>query len=276
MSRSLVLLSLTTLLTAVEVEPAKLATADAAPVDPGALEIAFGLTHTQARTLFDADRLRQDRGSVGRETALGLGLTYGVMENLDVGVGLGVARVQESDGDPDHGAGLQDVDLGAKWAFWSHGEGDRSCAVALLPGITIPTGTRDDTPDTIPTGSRAWAVGLTLATSGQVGPWSLNADIGQSQYQGSEEDREGTRGSTAANGAIGLAVTPWLQPEVDLSWSQDQVEEGDAPWAVTLTAGAQVTLESGRLSLGLAQVIAGAQDTDATLTLLAGFAIIVE
>ena len=31
-----------------------------------------------------------------------------------------------------------------------------------------------------------------------------------------------------------------------------------------------------RLSLGLAQVIAGAQDTDATLTLLAGFAIIVE
>lgn len=261
---SFLILSLAALpLLAVEVEPAKLATADAAPVDPGSLEVALSGGVTTASRVFGDD---SDRGGRLREVGLGLGLTYGVAENLDAAVGLGVTRVDDTASVPDHGQGLTDLELGAKWAFaaWEAGE-DRNVALALLPAVILPLGRNHDDEESLPTASRAFAAGLAVAASGQVEAWSLNADVGQTRFIGSEEDRGGTTGTTAADAAVGYRISETLQPEVNLSWARDQVDEGEAPWAMTVTVGSQVFVGDYRLGLGVQQIVA-ASDGSARAT----------
>ncbi len=71
-------------------------------------------------------------------------------------------------------------------------------------------------------------------------------------------------GTLAAHAAIGVQISEWIQPEIDLSWARDQVEEGDAPWSLAVTAGAQIALPFGRLGFGVQRVVNGADADEAT------------
>jgi hypothetical protein len=253
-----VLLSLAALAAAVEVEPAKLATADAAPLDPGTWELALGASWTVADRLRDATGASQDRGGSMDERGLTMGLTYGIIDNLDAGVGVGWSRIEDTASTPDAGSGPTDVECGAKWRLWQTDNGESAWAIALLPGFTAPLGRGQDAETEIPTASRFWTAQLALAGSGNLGIISLNADTGYAHACGSESSREGYIGTLAASVAIGVMVTESIQPEVNLSWAKDRVEEGDAPWAVLVTVGTQIGLPFGRLGLGVQRVIDGA------------------
>jgi hypothetical protein len=270
MSRVLLHLTLITC-AAVETEPAKLATADAAPVDPGAIEVAAGWSYTTASRTLDADGNRRDRGGRATEHAIGIGLTAGIVEGLDAGVGLGWAAVTDAAADPDDGSGPTDIELGAKWAFWQ-GE---AAAVAVLPGATLPLGRDQDPADGIPTASRFATIGGVLAASGTVEGCSWNCDAGYVHACGSHDDRAGYRGTWVADVAVGYVVAEGVQPEVDLSWARDRVAEGEAPWSLTATAGVQVALPIGRLGAGAQQVVAGAL-VDAATAVVVDWACMVE
>ena len=269
---SITLLILAASAAAVEVEPAKFATADAAPLDPGAWELALGSSWTKADRAFDAAGTSQERGGTLSERGFEVGVTYGIAEGFDAAIGLGWAGIEDEAGDPDSGSGPTDLELGAKWRFWQREDGENAWAAALLPAITVPLGEGQDAAEEIPTASRFWTVGLTLAASGNLGIIALNADVGYTHAYGSEDDREGYVGTLAADVALGVQVTESIQPEIELNWSRDRVEEGDAPWALAVTAGIQIGLEIGRLGLGVQRVVDGA-DADETTSALADLAI---
>lgn len=275
MIRPVLLLTAAAITAAMEVEPAKLATADAAPLDPGAIEVALGATWTVAGRALDADGRSQERAGELIEAGAGVGITYGLVEGVDAGIGLGWTRVSDEAGDPDDGAGLTDLELALKWRVWQGAGGDGVWAWALLPAVTVPMGHGQDHDTEIPTASRCWTASLALAASGNVGGLALNADLGYAQALGSEGDREGYLGTYAADAAIGFQLSEAVQPEIDLSWTCDRVEEGGMPWLVAVTAGVQLGLPIGRLGLGLQRVVDGA-GVDETGALIADLAIAFE
>ena len=272
MFRPVHLLTAAALAAAVDVEPAKLATADAAPLDPGATELALGASWIIADRVLDPEGRSQDRGGKLTERGFGIGITRGLIDGLDAGIGLGWTQVRDTAADPDTGSGPTDLELGAKWRFWQTEAGDNAWGLALLPGITAPLGRGQDPATGIPTASRFWTAGLTLAGSGNIGIVALNADVGYVHAYGSADIREGYLGTLAANAAIGVQISEWIQPEIDVSWARDRVEEGDAPWSLAVTAGAQIALPFGRLGLGVQRVVDGA-DADQATSCIADLAI---
>ncbi len=259
-----VLLLATSLLAAVEVEPAKLMTADASPVDPGSSELAIGGTWTMAERHLDAAGRAQDRSGDLRERGMGIGFTYGIVEDLDAGIGIGWMRVEDAATDPGYGSGPTDLEFAGKWRFWRYAEGDAVWAAALLPAITAPLGRSQDPESVIPTACRFWTAGLTVAGSGSIGIVALNADAGYVHACGGKADREGYRGTLAAHAAIGVQLADWIQPEVELSWDCDRLETDDLPWSMAVTVGAQLSLPFGRLGLGLQRVVDGVEVDEAS------------
>lgn len=257
---------------AVDVEPAKLATADAMPLDPGAMEVALGLGWSRAASVYDQHGDAQDRGGDLTRRGLTMGFNAGLYKDLDAGVSIGWSRIRDDAADPSSGSGPTDLGLGAKWRIWQRDTGESSWATALLPSVAVPMGRGQDAGDDIPTASRFWTAGLAAACSGHIGRLALNADVGFVCACGSDEDRAGYRGNTTADVAVGYQMTATIQPELDLSWSRDRVEEGTAPRSLTLTAGAEIGLAHGRLGLGVQRVIDGVQ-TDRSTTLLAALTI---
>lgn len=271
MIRPFLVLSVAALAAAVDVEPAKLATADAAPLDPGAWEIAIGASWSTADRCTDAEGRSEHRGGTLTERGIGVGLTYGIVEGVDAGIGIGWTGLDDEACEPDAGSGPTDLELGAKWRLWQGGgEGD-SWAAAILPSVTAPLGRGQDADEELPTASRFWTAGIAFATSGNMGIVALNADIGYVHAFGSEDTCEGYDGTYTADAAIGVQVTEAIQPEIELNWSRDRVEEGDAPWALAVTAGVQVGLDVGRLGLGIQRVVDGAL-TDETTSAFADLA----
>ncbi|MBN8525151.1 MAG: hypothetical protein J0M02_07440 [Planctomycetes bacterium] len=259
-------------LTAVDVEPAKLATADAAPLDPGAWELALGGTWTTAGRGLDDAGSAQDRGGRLREAGMGIGLTHGLVDGLDAGFAIGWSRIADDASEPDHGSGSSDLELGAKWRCCQSASDDGAWAVALLPALIVPLGRGQDAAAEIPTASRCWSAGLAAAASGSCGILACNADIGYCHAIGSEQDRDGYIGSIAADAALGLQVTDILQPEIELNWARDRVEDGTAPWSLAVTAGVQIGLPIGRLGVGAQRVVDGAA-VDVSTTAIADLAI---
>ncbi|MFM2092558.1 MAG: hypothetical protein RLZZ127_3047 [Planctomycetota bacterium] len=250
----------------VDVEPAKLTVADAAILDPGRWELELGATWRRSADTFDDTGSREDRDGVRRELAASLGVSYGLAADLDASLEVGYARIRDKTLTPSSGNGITDAELGLRWRFWSGGDAAAAAALALIPTIGIPLGSDDS--DDLPTASTVWTPGLMLAASGHHGLWSGNADLGWSQPIGSEEDRGGVVGTVVADVAVGYVVEAGVQPELGISWSMDEVESGDAPWSLAVSAGAQVAMEQGRFAVGLQQVVAGTLTDAATVILL--------
>lgn len=259
---------------AVEVEAAKIATADAAPVDPGTWEVALGGGLARATRAFDADGERVDRGGSLTQGGASLGLTYGLREGLDAGLAIGWDRIHDhaagAAGEPERGNGVTDLALGAKWRYATWGDEDAGLAGALLPSLTLPLGRDHDDSRSIATASRCWTAGLAAAFSSSLGRWAGNADAGYVQAVG--PDRDGYRGTLTADAAIGYQIDERIQPEAELSWTRDRMADGDAPWRLTGTLGVQIGLAIGRLGLGVQRDLAG-RSTDLATAAVADLAI---
>lgn len=249
---------------AVDVEPAKLSTADAMPVDPGCYEIALGLSWSRCRCTFDHAGGRHDRQGTLTERQFDLGFTAGLVQGLDAGIALGWQHVTDDATDPDRGQGLTDVGLGIKWRFLEL----EKVALALIPEVSLPVGDGDPA-DEISTGSNLWGAGLTLAATASMDGLALGAVIGRGWVFGKEEDRGDVRGSVSADVAVGWQVTETIQPEIELHYIRD-LHTGDTPdcWLISATVGVLVDSDYGRFGAGIDQALAGRESDEALSIIL--------
>ena len=234
-----------------EREHAKLNTEDASPVDPGHFEFELAYSFTQAGRQFD-NRWDTTRRRYTREHAFELGLTYGLVENLDIGLGMGYADLYDRDSDPRDGGGLTDLTLGAKWRFY-HNE-RLKLEVAYLPGVTIPAGNRSDG-NRIGPSQEFWSFDQRISVSKDfLKRWTMNADFGFSLPFG--EKRREARGTFDANAAVGYQLLDWIQPEVEVNYAHDTVRAEPDADVIAVTVGVILPIaEHWRIDAGVQQVV---------------------
>jgi hypothetical protein len=201
-------------------EHGKINTCDASPVGARAteVEVSYGPTWNLHGT---GDF---DRSARGNQHGLGLAVTYGIVDDVDVSLEVGYATVYDSAYDdggarpagPAHGSGVTDSAAGIRWRFLSNpGAG---LDVAVRSGLVLPTGAKAS-------GSRVgltqsyWSFENALVASKDWGHLTANAELGYSLPFGAKRGDE--RGTLFANLAGGWQLRPWLQPELELNYGHD-------------------------------------------------------
>jgi len=258
------LLAVTPALAWAEPEHAKLNTEDAGTVDPGHWELELSYSFTQARRSFD-DHWSSGARSLLKEQEVGLGIKYGVAENLDVGLAIGYADIYDRDTGQLTGRGITDLELGAKWRFY-HNEA-RRLEIAYTPAVTLPTGRRENS-DRVGITDDYVSIYNGIALSKDWSErWTSNFDVGYNWPVG--EDRHDSRGTLSANAALGCQIADWLQPEVELNYAHD-FNHGDDADAVAATAGLTMPVRDNvRVDLGVQRALCG-RNAEHGMTLMAG------
>ena len=251
------------------VEHGKINTADASPVDPGHYEIEASYTYAESKRFWDNDGDSHVRG-LAREQIMGLAVTVGIIENVDVALGGSYMWLKDNDNDFDQddaelgpvtGNDFADLDLSARYRFYQNKE--QSLELAYIGGLTVPTGTSADG-TALGTSQEFWSFNQTLVASKDWGQWTANVDIGYALPLGNK--RENARGTFSADLAVGYQVLPWLQPEVELNYGYDLMTDEDDAKAGAVTVGLVMPVsEQLRVNLGLQQGLWGENSDKATV-----------
>jgi hypothetical protein len=233
-----------------EAEAAKIHTADCNPVDTGKLESYVGFESARSKKGWDAEGHEGDRGGTCKERHLLLGLTYGLVKNLDLGLSTGCDYCDD-DLSPVCAKGLNDLSVASKWKVFCKG----GLGLALLPSLVLPVGTRDNMSH-LGTTQLFCSAGLGAAVVQSWNHLVINADGGYSLLFGG--DRGDERGTFACNGAVGYQILRILQPEVELNYSAESEKDVDAAKSLALTAGVLFpTGKYGRFELGVQPTLRG-------------------
>jgi len=250
------------------VEHGKINTPDASPVDPGHFEIESSYGYTHSKRYWDNDGDTHARG-LAREQSVGLSLTVGVIENLDVAVGGNYAWLKDNDNDfdpddaafgPASGHDFGDLELSGRYRFIENKE--NSFELAYIGGFTLPTGSSSDR-DEIGTSQEFWSFNQTLVASKDWGKWTANADIGYALPLGNK--RENARGTFNADVAVGYQWLSWLQPEVELNYGHDFLTDEDDSEGLATTVGLVMPVnDQYRVNLGVQQGLWGRNSDKAT------------
>lgn len=129
-----------------------------------------------------AEQIRADRtadagtGPVRQEsksTVFTPVLTYGVLENLDIALGLNRVeeRVTENGAVVEDLSGMGDSSIELKWRFY---DAD-GLSLALKPGVVLPTGDEDKG---LGNGKTSW--GINLITTYETKPWAIHGNVAYS------------------------------------------------------------------------------------------------
>lgn len=78
----------------------------------------------------------KEEGIKSKELSVNNTLTYGLTDNLDIGIGAPYIYWKEEDGESIHESGFSDIELGLKYRFYEF----KGFNAALKPSITIPSG----------------------------------------------------------------------------------------------------------------------------------------
>jgi hypothetical protein len=239
-------------------EHAKLNTQDATTLDEGAWEVELSYGLLQSRHEF-RNSWGRGRRPYYREEALGLGVTYGLAEDLSVGGALGYMGIYDRTAADPMVSGWTDLSLEAKWRFFE--DTARRLEVAYTPSLSLPTGGAGVTDDFV-----VLYNGIAVSTD-----WTdrltSNFDFGYAHAFGAR--RGDYRGTVSANAALGYHVTDWLQPEVELNYAHDFAHSSDAD-LLAVTLGAIICVhENVRLDVGVQQALAGRNADQATAFLAA-------
>jgi hypothetical protein len=131
----------------------------------------------------------KEDGMTIKETSseLAAAVSYGVLDNLDVVVGLPYQwnKAREDSEVVSDEDGISDISLEVKWRFY---EAD-GLSLALKPGLSLPTGNEDNG-----LGNGKVSYGLTFITTKEAGPWAfhLNLTIAHNDFK-LEDDRDANR-----------------------------------------------------------------------------------
>jgi hypothetical protein len=233
-----------------EAEAAKIHTADCNPVDTGKLESYVGFESARSKKGWDAEGHEGNRGGTCKESRLLLGLTYGLVKNLDLGFSTGYDYCDD-DLNPVCAKGLIDLSVASKWKVFRKG----GLGLALLPSLVLPVGTRDNMSH-LGTTQLFYSAGLGAAVVQSWDHLVINADGGYSLPFGG--DRGDERGTFACNGAVGYQIMSILQPEVEINYSAESENDVDAAKSLALTAGVLFpTGKYGRFELGVQPTLWG-------------------
>ena len=252
----------------IAIEHGKINTADASPVDPGHYEIEASYAFTRATQSWNTSGHSQDRG-LFREQDIGLSVTVGVVENLDVAVSGGYSWIKDEDNNFDEDAGLlgpttgnnfADMEVSGRYRFYNNER--QHLEIAYIAGVTIPTGSDSDRDD-IGTSQEFWSFDETLVATKDWDRLTLNGDVGFSLPFGSK--RENARGTLNLDLALGYQILSWLQPEVELNYSRDYVQDEDDAQTLAVTAGLVMPINDLlRVNIGIQQSLWGENADDAT------------
>ena len=254
----------------IAIEHGKINTADASPVDPGHLEIEPSFAFTRSTRSWDTSGDRQDRG-LFREEDIGVGITVGLIENVDFAVNFGYSWVKDEDNNFDEDAGIMgpftgnnfaDTSISGRYRFYKNDE--QRVEIAYIGGITFPTGTSSSRDD-IGTSQEFVSFDETLVATKDWDRLTLNGDVGFSLPFGGK--RENARGSLNLDLALGYQVLSWLQPEVELNYSHDFVSgDDDDGQVLAITAGLVMPINDLlRVNIGVQQGLWG-ENADQTTT----------
>lgn len=243
-------------------EHSKLNTQDADPLGAGAWQLQFNFGYSRSTRRWDSSGKAERRGRAYEWSNQEV-LTYGVSDDLDLGIGVGYAGLDDDDTGLRSAQGLSDVAVSGKWRFFdTKGAG---IAFAYVPTLTIPTG-KTAAADRLGTSQEYWSLDTRFAAvKDWSNRWSANADIG---YVAAFGERGDYRGSFSANGAVGYLLLPRLQPEAELNYSHDFIhDDRDADLlAVTIGAGMPVS-DRVCVRAGVRRGIAG-RNADRATTIL--------
>lgn len=252
-------------------EHGKINTADASPVDPGHYEIEPSFAFTSASHYWDGSGSRHGRGTF-RESDLALSVSAGLIEDVDINVSAGYSWIKDNDStfDPDddamgpfRGDDFGDVSISGRYRFYK--DDTRHIEIAYIGGVTIPTGTDSDR-DKIGTSQEFWSIDQTLVISKDWGKWTGNAALGYSLPIGNK--RGDDRGTWTGDVALGYQVLPWLQPEIELNYGHDIIEDEDDSQCLAITVGLVMPInETLRINVGVQQSLWG-ENADETTTLV--------
>lgn len=131
--------------------------------------------------------------------------------------------------------------------------------------MTLPTGS-DSNRDTIGTSQEFWSFDQTLVASKDWGSWTANVDLGYALPFSNK--RGDARGILNADVALGYQVLAWLQPEVELNYSYEYLENEDDAQIIAAMVGLVMPMNDLlRVNLGVQQGL-WRENTDKTTTLL--------
>jgi len=257
----------------IEIEHAKINTADASPVDPGQFELETSFVYTRSKRAWDSSGSTHSRG-LFREQTIGFSFTAGLVDNVDINISGGYSwlRDDDFDGGGDEPASLRaddftDLEVSGRYRFF-HDE-ERNLEIAYIAGVTIPTGSRSGA-DRIGTSQEFWSFNQTLVATKDWGQWTLNGDIGYSLPIGNK--RQNARGTLNMDLALGYQVLPWLQPVVELNYSHNFMSGEDDAQVLAVTAGLIMPINDFlRVTVGVQQGIWG-ENADKATTILTGVA----
>ena len=247
-------------------EHAKINTADATPVDPGQWEVEWSYDLGRAKRSWSGGGHSQVRPLL-REQTLGLAVTAGVVDNLDVSVGGGYLWLKDRDVDDSMAAtsdDMADFGLAARYRFLS--DPALGLDLAYSAGLTIPADT-DTSIGRICLSQQFWSLDQQLIASRDWGEWTANTALGYSLPLGNR--RESARGMFTADAALGYQLRPWLQSEIEVNYCSYFFQEEENGQQLAVTGGLVMPVnETWRVNLGVQQGVWG-RHADKMTSLLA-------
>ncbi len=123
-----------------------------------------------------------ENGIVENTTNIATALTYGIVDNIDVVLGIPYQyiRIRDSESTTRHD-GISDVSIDLKWRFY---EKD-GLGFALKPGITLPTGD-----DERGLGAGRTTYGLFFITTREMKPWAFHLNLGYKKSENRINERK--------------------------------------------------------------------------------------
>ncbi len=239
-------------------------------MDPGRFQLQPSFEYIRSTRAWDSSGDSHERG-LFREQFLGFSATAGLINNVDININSGYSWIKDEDNDfdedgfsgPLRGNNLTDLEMSGRYRFLNDEE--NHLEIAYIGGVTIPTGNDSDQSE-IGTSQEYWSFDQTLVATKDWGQWTLNGDIGFSLPIGNKRDND--RGTLNTDLALGYQVLPWLQPEVELNYSQDFQKNEDDSQVLAVTAGFVMPInETLRVNIGVQQDVWG-ENTDKTTTII--------
>lgn len=145
-------------------------------------------------------------------------LSYGLLENADLQLGLPYLRQHTHDALGRHAdGGALDASVDLKWRFYE----ENAFSLGLKPGITLPSGNADRG---FGTGRATW--GALLILSYEPGPWAFHSHAGYRRNNNTEDQRNALAHISAA---LTYKVTEPLKLVADLS-ADSNPDRHDRSW----------------------------------------------
>jgi Putative MetA-pathway of phenol degradation len=161
---------------------------------------------------------------------LNTALTAGVLDSLDLVVAYPFTwqKIEENSGNKIDNSGFNDFSMALKWRFLELGP----ASFAIKPSITFPTGNRDRR-----LGAGRAAYGATLISSVEFKPVTIHANIGYSNQQYTDIDKDGSRENLWNLSLAGtVEVLKGLQLVAEIGAATNP-HKGNATWPAFITGG---------------------------------------